>query len=87
MVVVVVGGGGCGMGRGVVGTERERTNIHIYGLWGGVLFFFFFLSSSSFCGKGKISFSSSLEKESIRYFSLKAKKMSENRGTEVFLPV
>ena len=42
MVVVVVGGWWCGMGRGVVGTERERTNIHIYGLWGGVLFFFFF---------------------------------------------
>lgn len=72
------------MGRGVVGNERERTNIHIYGLRGGVRFFSFFFF---FLWQGEDFFSSSLEKESIRYFSFKAKKMSENRGTEVFLPV
>lgn len=64
---------------------KERERIYIY--MGCGVVFDFFPSSSSFCGKGKIFFSSSLEKESIRYFSFKAKKMSENRGTEVFLPV
>ena len=77
------GVGGAEWGGELLGLkENEYTYIWVAG-WSSIFFFF----PSSFCGKGKISFSSSLEKESIRYFSFKAKKMSENRGTEVFLPV